>query len=217
MLCDYACMQSKRGGGVSKIKLPSDGYRAIGGGIAAMVLRYRAMAHHWVWVFLDVACEPKWLFGSAQSDTKMTKRTEGHSESLKNDWNVTFGILWVTFKSLVLSLWGRLEESLLSHFFITLKFFWISGLQARVPYHNLSLVGLSTPKKKYLPSRPLAPPAPSSLLETPLLGFSIKTEPQGNTPWVAPACADCPGFRVLGSAPAPAATLVSEPQIVPLG
>ena len=39
---------------------------------------------------------------------------------------------------------------------------------------------------------------------------------QGNTPWVAPACADCPGFLVLGSAPAPASTLVSEPQIVPL-
>ena len=27
---------------------------------------------------------------------------------------------------------------------------------------------------------------------------------QGKTPWVAPACADCPGFLVLGSAPAPA-------------
>ena len=40
---------------------------------------------------------------------------------------------------------------------------------------------------------------------------------QGNTPWVAPACADCPGFLVLDSAPAPASTLVSEPQIVPLG
>ena len=39
---------------------------------------------------------------------------------------------------------------------------------------------------------------------------------QGNTPWVAPACADCPDFLVLGSAPAPTATLVSEPQIVPL-
>ena len=39
---------------------------------------------------------------------------------------------------------------------------------------------------------------------------------QGNAPWVAPACADCPGFLVLGSAPAPTATLVSEPQIVPL-
>ena len=25
---------------------------------------------------------------------------------------------------------------------------------------------------------------------------------QGNTPWVAPACADCPGSLVLGSAPA---------------
>ena len=40
---------------------------------------------------------------------------------------------------------------------------------------------------------------------------------QGKTPWVAPACADCPGFLVLGSAPAPASTLVSELQIVPLG
>ena len=40
---------------------------------------------------------------------------------------------------------------------------------------------------------------------------------QGNTPWVAPACADCPGFLALGSAPAPASTLVSEPRIVPLG
>ena len=40
---------------------------------------------------------------------------------------------------------------------------------------------------------------------------------QGSTPWVAPACADCPGFLVLGSAPAPASTLVSDPQIVPLG
>ena len=38
---------------------------------------------------------------------------------------------------------------------------------------------------------------------------------QGNTPWVAPACADCPGFLVLVSAPAPATTLVSKPQIVP--
>ena len=40
---------------------------------------------------------------------------------------------------------------------------------------------------------------------------------QGNARWVAPSCADCPGFLVLGSAPAPASTLVSEPQIVPLG
>ena len=40
---------------------------------------------------------------------------------------------------------------------------------------------------------------------------------RGNTPWVAPACAECPGFLVLGSALAPASTLVSEPQIVPLG
>ena len=31
------------------------------------------------------------------------------------------------------------------------------------------------------------------------------------------ACADCPGFWVLGAAPAPASTFVSEPQIVPLG
>ena len=29
---------------------------------------------------------------------------------------------------------------------------------------------------------------------------------QEKTPWVAPACADCPGFLVLGSAPAPAST-----------
>ena len=29
------------------------------------------------------------------------------------------------------------------------------------------------------------------------------------------ACADCPGFLVLGAAPAPASTFVSEPQIVP--
>ena len=34
---------------------------------------------------------------------------------------------------------------------------------------------------------------------------------------VASACADCPGFLVLGASPAPASTLVSEPQIVPLG
>ena len=39
---------------------------------------------------------------------------------------------------------------------------------------------------------------------------------QGKTPWVAPACADCPGFLVLGSAHAPASTLASEPQIDPL-
>ena len=38
-----------------------------------------------------------------------------------------------------------------------------------------------------------------------------------NTPRVASACADCPGFLVLGAAPAPASTLVSEPQIVPPG
>ena len=30
-------------------------------------------------------------------------------------------------------------------------------------------------------------------------------------------CADRPGFLVLGSAPAPASTFVSEPQIAPLG
>ena len=34
--------------------------------------------------------------------------------------------------------------------------------------------------------------------------------------WVASACADCPGCLVLGAAPAPASTFVSEPQIVPL-
>ena len=39
---------------------------------------------------------------------------------------------------------------------------------------------------------------------------------QGETPWVDPACADCPGFLVLGAAPAPASSFVSEPQIVPL-
>ena len=37
---------------------------------------------------------------------------------------------------------------------------------------------------------------------------------QGKTPWVASACADCPGFLVLGAALAPASTFVSEPQIV---
>ena len=40
---------------------------------------------------------------------------------------------------------------------------------------------------------------------------------QRNTPWGAPACADCPGFLVLGAAPAPASTSVPEPQIVVLG
>ena len=40
---------------------------------------------------------------------------------------------------------------------------------------------------------------------------------QGNAAWVAPACADCPVFLVLGSAPAPASTLVLEPQIDPVG
>ena len=39
----------------------------------------------------------------------------------------------------------------------------------------------------------------------------------GKYPWFAPSRAECPGFLVLGSAPAPASTLVSEPQIVPLG
>ena len=40
---------------------------------------------------------------------------------------------------------------------------------------------------------------------------------KGNTLWVAPACADCPGFLVLDSAPAPASTFISELQIAPLG
>ena len=42
---------------------------------------------------------------------------------------------------------------------------------------------------------------------------------QGKTLRVDSACADCqcPGFLVLGAAPAPASTFVSEPQIVPLG
>ena len=44
----------------------------------------------------------------------------------------------------------------------------------------------------------------------------LNSQIQGKTPWVAPACADCPGFLVLGSAPDPVSTLVSEPQIVPL-
>ena len=45
--------------------------------------------------------------------------------------------------------------------------------------------------------------------------LSLREIPLGG----APACADCPGFLVLGSAPAPApaSTLVSDPQIVPLG
>ena len=38
----------------------------------------------------------------------------------------------------------------------------------------------------------------------------------GKTPWVDSTCADCPGFLVLGAAPAPASTFVSEPQIVRL-
>ena len=49
--------------------------------------------------------------------------------------------------------------------------------------------------------------------------FALRVCPprlRGNTPWVAPACAHCPGFLVLGSAPSPTATLVSEPRIVPL-
>ena len=37
-----------------------------------------------------------------------------------------------------------------------------------------------------------------------------------NTPWVDSACADCPGFLVLGAAPAPASTFISEPQIARL-
>ena len=39
----------------------------------------------------------------------------------------------------------------------------------------------------------------------------------GKDPWVDSACADCPGFGVLGAAPALASTLVLERQIVPLG
>ena len=44
-----------------------------------------------------------------------------------------------------------------------------------------------------------------------------KTYTQGKTPWVDSVCADCPGFLVLGAAPAPASTFVSKPQILPLG
>ena len=40
---------------------------------------------------------------------------------------------------------------------------------------------------------------------------------QGKTSRVDSACVDCPGFGVLGAAPAPASTFVSEPQIIPLG
>ena len=40
---------------------------------------------------------------------------------------------------------------------------------------------------------------------------------QRKTPWGDKACADCPGFLVLGAAIAPASTFVSEPEIVPLG
>ena len=38
---------------------------------------------------------------------------------------------------------------------------------------------------------------------------------QGRTPWVDSACADCPGFLLLGAAPAPVSAFVSEPQISP--
>ena len=48
---------------------------------------------------------------------------------------------------------------------------------------------------------------------TPLL----QAKYSGKDPLCCSACADCPGFLVLGAAPAPASTLVSEPQIVPLG
>ena len=43
----------------------------------------------------------------------------------------------------------------------------------------------------------------------------LPRETQGKTPWVDPTCADSPGFLVLGAAPAPASSFVSEPQIVP--
>ena len=46
--------------------------------------------------------------------------------------------------------------------------------------------------------------------------FWSRFSSQEKTPWVDSACADCPGFLVLGAAPAPASTFVSEPQIVPL-
>ena len=45
------------------------------------------------------------------------------------------------------------------------------------------------------------------------LGGNFRERP----PWVDSACADCPGFRVLSAAPAPASTFISEPQTVPLG
>ena len=45
----------------------------------------------------------------------------------------------------------------------------------------------------------------------------LEEDDQRNSPWVAPACADCPGFLVPGSAPALASTSVSEPQMDPLG
>ena len=48
-------------------------------------------------------------------------------------------------------------------------------------------------------------------------GIFLRFEIQGKTSWVDSACADCPGFLVLGAAPAPASTIVSEPQIVLLG
>ena len=41
-------------------------------------------------------------------------------------------------------------------------------------------------------------------------------ERKAKTPRADSACADCPGFLVLGAAPAPASTFVPEPQIVPL-
>ena len=39
---------------------------------------------------------------------------------------------------------------------------------------------------------------------------------QGKAAWVAPACADCPGFMVQGDAGAPVPELYHEPQTVPL-
>ena len=41
------CLHANQTRGVSHIKLPSEGYRAIGGGgVAAIVSRYRAIARH---------------------------------------------------------------------------------------------------------------------------------------------------------------------------
>ena len=58
---------------------------------------------------------------------------------------------------------------------------------------------------------------PNEVTGTNTYGNSLfKYTDRGKTPWVVPACADCPGFLVWGSAPDPASTLVSEPQIVPL-